>query len=94
MKNQEPAFPSTHVPNEGHFEPGISARDYFAAKAMQSIIRTEIMYQGPERISNDLKDAAKVAYECADAMMAEREKAKEGDATDREWDALNNPQKR
>lgn len=33
---QEPAFPSTET-NEGHLNPGMTLRDYFAAKAMHNL---------------------------------------------------------
>ncbi len=60
----EPAFPSTET-NEGHLNPGLSVRDYFAAKAMQA----------SRSRSSDYKtwaDLAADAYEIADAMLAAR----------------------
>ena len=44
---------------------GMDLRDYFAAKAMQALIRDW---------SDCRKDTAERAYEMADAMMKEREK--------------------
>lgn len=44
---------------------GMTLRDYFAAKALQGIT---VSYEGP------VVDAAMLAYDYADAMLAEREK--------------------
>jgi nitrogen regulatory protein PII len=48
--------------------PGMDLRDYFAAKAMQSILVN--IECGP----NDVKDVVESAYILADAMMEERKK--------------------
>jgi hypothetical protein len=45
---------------------GMTLRDYFAAKAMQSLLVTDGTIRFGER--------AKEAYEMADAMLAERDK--------------------
>ena len=72
MKN-EPAFPTTglHTNGEGgsicQWNPGMTLRDYFAAKAMHSILTT--VYG-----SMNEKEIAKEAYLQADAMLAERAK--------------------
>jgi hypothetical protein len=65
-----PAFPGPYVNDKGGLEAiwkqgGMTLRDYFAAKAMQSICNVwpRIM---PE-------SAAKTAYEFADAMLRARE---------------------
>jgi hypothetical protein len=63
--NNAPAFPTTteHGFNSG--EPGMTLRDYFAAKAMQvkfSAAGTSI----------GLDDHAKLCYQMADAMMKAR----------------------
>ena len=54
---------------------GLSIRDYFAAKAMQSLISMRESYQSA--IESD-KDCgvfiSESAYDFADAMLAEREK--------------------
>lgn len=68
-----PAFPvSTSDPRIGHQDgygtwqfPGLSVRDYFAAKAMQSIVG---------RGFNTWDLVAERAYEMADAMLAARDK--------------------
>jgi len=70
-----PAFPVPLNPGEsyqGHGPyDGMSLRDYFAAKAMQSIVskmsRTQYDYIGAEPVASD-------AYAFADAMLKEREK--------------------
>jgi hypothetical protein len=48
------------------FHPGMTLRDYFAAKAMQSLV---LMSTGED---NEIPDAAEAAYWYADAMMKER----------------------
>ena len=52
-----PAFP-------GYGEPGMTLRDYFAAKAMQGLLASNVQDVMPE--------FAKRAYEMADAMMKAR----------------------
>ena len=54
------AFPCDHRPNWMH--PGMTLRDYFAAKAMQGLI---------EKFSFP-SDLARNAYEIADAMLKAR----------------------
>lgn len=67
-KTGGPAFPSEY---QGgclmRGSPGMTLRDYFAAKMLASLIRDE-------RYSDT--DAARVAYAYADAMIAERAKQK------------------
>ena len=63
-----PAFPHEErggdgMPIKDHF--GMTLRDYFAAKAMQSLI----VHYGSQGIG-----LASLSYEMADAMLAEREK--------------------
>ena len=66
-KNGGPAFPTTQyvsgISPTGH-SVGISMRDYFAAKAMQSLIVAE----------GDSEDCASFAYLIADEMLKAREK--------------------
>ena len=68
-----PAFPITPPPtpagqySSGTYWPGISTRDYFAAKAMQG----EIVCQGME--GSDIHHIAAMAYEAADAMIKARD---------------------
>lgn len=47
---------------------GMSMRDYFAAKAMQSLLARYGHQAG------ELDELARNAYDCADAMLAERAK--------------------
>lgn len=68
-----PAFPTTeeHGFNEG--SPGMTLRDYFAAKAMAALISTA---GGPcivGGLSGAEDETAKGAYKIADAMMKARE---------------------
>jgi hypothetical protein len=60
--NNPPAFPTgTGVTP---YNPGMTLRDYFAAKAMQALV------------DGDYFDAtARMAYDMADAMLSAREKA-------------------
>lgn len=77
-----PAFPSQHTIQEGSFNPhtgtvakcnqvyielGASLRDYFAAKAMQSLLSNTI---------GTIDDDARNAYAIADAMLRAREGVK------------------
>lgn len=60
--NNSPAFP------DGLGNKGMSLRDYFAAKAMQGLVSIDDLDMTPS-------DYARWAYQQADAMLAEREKA-------------------
>ena len=71
-----PAFPSKQrIYRAGYatseFEPvsGMTLRDYFAAKAMQSILDQKDVHDGRE-----CENAAWMSYRMADAMLAERVK--------------------
>lgn len=58
-----PAFPQVAVNEDGFlYEPGMTLRDYFAAKAM------------PFCAAGDAEVKARQAYAMADAMMKERAK--------------------
>jgi hypothetical protein len=59
-----PAFP--HYGGAGWIGPGMTLRDYFAAKAMQALIQAQIVTRQQQ--------SAETAYEWADAMLAERNK--------------------
>lgn len=69
-----PAFPNDNE-GDGTMSGGMSLRDYFAAKAMQSVLlnlkRTDTL--GADSATITLA-AAQVAYLVADAMLAERAK--------------------
>lgn len=56
-----------HNPDFDH-EPGLSLRDYFAAKAMQGLIAQSM----GTALGSDPKIAAEYAYATADAMLAAR----------------------
>lgn len=56
------AFP---LENDYHVQEGMDLRDYFAAKAMQSIMKIEY--------DLDASEWAKHAYAVADAMLKQRE---------------------
>ena len=61
------AFPNVHDPKTGSMSHGMSLRDYFAAKAMQSLM-------WDKDLNLDSKeDVAEVAYAYADAMLKARD---------------------
>jgi hypothetical protein len=62
--NNPPAFPSGYDVPEN---PGMSLRDYFAARAMQALLSDSDWRQ-----DMDFKDTAIAAYRQADVMMKER----------------------
>lgn len=63
MNKSEPAFPMSTRPNNL----GLTMRDYFAAKAMQSFIHFA------SAGDTDFDYEAKAAYKVADAMLKARE---------------------
>jgi len=65
-KTGGPAFPRSHD-CDGHN--GMTLRDYFAAKAMQGMLATDIDCS-PEQVPSIVESA----YILADAMLAERNK--------------------
>jgi hypothetical protein len=71
MKNP-PAFPTNQYANgisPSGFDTGMTLRDYFAAKAMQALLR-----QYPDHLMNSpSNEVACDAYSMADAMMKARE---------------------
>ena len=75
MKNK-PAFPRTqwtgHKSNDSYVnEEGMALLDYFAAKAMQSLI---ITWHG----QLDLNELSETSFKISSAMLNEREKEKNG----------------
>lgn len=76
MSNQEPAFPQKEPLTSD--APGMTLRDYFAAKAMQAALTGAtlpgLMERAPETMAVIDKLAAAM-YAIADAMMAARERA-------------------
>lgn len=76
-----PAFPLAVSYNDScdvYFNMGMTLRDWFAAKAMQGIYACPVqLYRAdgtpmPDPLTS--ADIAKMAYEEADALLAEREK--------------------
>lgn len=75
-----PAFPATEAtgpggPNYGH--PGMSLRDYFAAKALQAGMAGAVLpgvadEQMPEEVAELLRQLAVTSYRFADAMLKAR----------------------
>lgn len=76
--NGGPAFPvSTSNETDGHQDgpntwqfPGMSLRDYFAAKAIQGLLAQSC----GTALGSDLIHGAQYAYQMADAMLAARDK--------------------
>ena len=66
--NNPPAFPNPHYREA----PGMTLRDYFAAKAMQAII-SDSRYGGLIGVNNYHYHRAEDAYKMADAMLKARE---------------------
>ncbi len=68
--NGGPAFPLVPVEYRGELvygEPGLTVRDYFAAKVMQAIL-PDFRNEGKSAAEN----ASKVSYVIADAMLKAR----------------------
>lgn len=78
-----PAFPwqaTDRCGNPTNNYSGVSVRDYFAAKAMQSLLlRSQAAISAcSKRYGEDPTDwVAATAYQLADAMIAEREKERQ-----------------
>lgn len=77
MKN-EPAFPRLGLniqdQSTGEFvphDPGMTLRDYFAAKAMAELIhiQSQVEYDSPE---DRMASVANISYKMADAMLKQR----------------------
>ncbi len=65
VKTGGQAFPCDERPNWMH--PGMTLRDYFAARLM-----AQIMDETKDSLNFTYADAAKHAYQAADAMLKER----------------------
>lgn len=65
------AFPAV---DNWRLDSGMTLRDYFAAKAMQAIIRVTNSSEVCRDWDESIKTMASNAYGFADAMLAEREK--------------------
>ena len=85
--NGGPAFPCEVGPaSDGHtiqtgnmqwMQPGMTLRDYFAAKAMQSVLDGSWpdLHLKPKQYLSPIENSAVFAYEIADAMLKARETA-------------------
>lgn len=70
--NNPPAFPTgTGVTP---YNPGMTLRDYFAAKSMQAFLTNDAIANSVNTSSEWLMKTAITSYEMADAMLAAREK--------------------
>lgn len=68
-KEYEQAFPTRDDNYDSKYSgPGMTLRDYFAAKAMQGIISSECNYGA-------FSDLASDAYSISDAMLSAREES-------------------
>lgn len=65
--SEEPAFP---VNGATSWYPGMTLRDYFAAKAMQGLAAT--LYYENYSDDSQIIHRTKIAYQVADAMMEAR----------------------
>jgi len=73
MKYDIAAFPHSRIPNNIH-EYGMTLRDYFAGQALPKAMESTFDCEGYHPDSENWhKDAAKLSYKIADAMLAERE---------------------
>lgn len=74
MKDGGPAFPGT-IPSQDlqGVTPGMTLRDYFAAKAMQAIIAKSPWKRVPVDSPLGSDEVARGAFTYADAMLAARE---------------------
>ena len=66
-----PAFPGTDQNGLNSGMPGMTLRDYFAAKAMQSVLQTSWrdLDLKPKDGLSVIENSAVFAYEIADAML-------------------------
>lgn len=65
--SEEPAFP---VNGATSWYPGMTLRDYFAAKAIQGLAVS--LFYGGYHDDSDIIHGTKLAYQIADAMMEAR----------------------
>jgi len=67
--NNQPAFPvqSVYIEDQETNSRGMTLRDYFAAKAMQGLLSSDV--------NAPLEVFAKQSYKVADAMLVAREEA-------------------
>jgi hypothetical protein len=72
IKDGGPAFPSENQ----FFGTGMSLRDWFAGKVLQAVMSDQIYREAAQKAfpGKMVETISSAAYECADAMLAEREK--------------------
>jgi hypothetical protein len=78
--NKQPAFPvQWELDGKMVADPGMTLRDYFAAKAMASYMSYDIAYENSDACDNGELEGdyyngiAKSSYKMADAMLKARE---------------------
>lgn len=71
INNGGPAFPTRYQYPYGN---GMSLRDYFAAQAMGHLSQPLLKAMAQQGFPPNCHEVAKLCYEIADAMIAEREK--------------------
>ena len=74
--SRAPAFPTTEEHGFNNGEPGMTLRDYFAAKAMHMVFEKAIhnwKQDGEEDLKIDFEFVAESAYLMADAMLKAKE---------------------
>jgi len=75
--NNKKAYPSQELDFNGNLNLGMDLRDYFAAKAMQSMLNAfynDEAKESPDEILKKMKLISKNAYWFADKMINERDK--------------------
>lgn len=71
-KTGGPAFPIVEPPTAGHsVTPGMTLRDYFAAKVMQTLVMGHLA----DSLDWNAHEEADIAYQIADAMLKAREQS-------------------
>jgi hypothetical protein len=71
--------------DEEYLQTGMTLRDYFAAKALQSSFGSKSLrasWQASETTQNYTEYSARIAYLSADAMMEERNKSESDKSSD------------
>ncbi len=71
-----PAFPVKNIATEEQY-PGMDLRDYFAAKAMETLITSDVGHflqpTNSKEVSSSMEWLSGVSYEMADAMLKARD---------------------
>ena len=72
------AFPSMHEMGEEYPRLGMTLRDWFAGQALAGLLASQVAIDGRNSFSGE-STQVNAAYRFADAMLAERAKAGEGE---------------